>query len=247
MTSPVTKNFVQVVRAVELLLGIQSAGLQPLTVQAFPNVTLSFGATAQLPPSFSPEVHKVLQAAIPILLKLGVQIPQTDLFNFLPTLKREPLTTVYAFTFVGLFFGNVDIYILGSWILIGNGAMIVQTLQMLLTVHRDMTTISIIRESVKPAVLECLISKIIGLGRVPFRLPLLIYADYPVQGVADDNEKAYMTSICSSFDFVFCNDVTSSCWFPRRSRPDSTGCGAGKQSPVLRRLVTPAYLDHHCY
>ena len=172
MASPVTKNFVQVVRAVELLLGIQSAGLQPLTVQAFPNVTLSFGATAQLPPSFSPEVHKVLQDAIPILLKLGVQIPQTDLFNFSPTLKREPLTTVYAFTFVGLFFGNVDIYILGSWISIGNGAMIVQTLQMLLTVHRDMTTISIIRESVKPAVLECLISKIIGLGRVPFRLPL---------------------------------------------------------------------------
>ena len=154
MASPVTKNFVQVVRAVELFLGVRSAGLQASAVQVFPNVTLSFEAAAQLPPLFSPEVRKALQDAIPILLKLGAQIPLTNLFDFSPNHQREPLTTVYVFAFAGLSFGNIDLHTLVSWILIGNGAMVVQTLLMLLWVHKYMTIISIIRECVKPATLK---------------------------------------------------------------------------------------------
>ena len=87
--SPVTKNFVQVIRAVEFVLANSSA-----------NVTQSFGATSQLLPLYSPEVRATLQDAIPILQKLGAQIPLPELFNFSPKHKREPLTTVYVFVFV---------------------------------------------------------------------------------------------------------------------------------------------------
>jgi len=91
------KNFVQVIRAVELFLGIPSASLKASGVQVFPNVTLSFEATAHLSPVFSPEVRSAVRDAISILLKLGAQILLTELSHFSPDHKREPLTTLYVF------------------------------------------------------------------------------------------------------------------------------------------------------
>ncbi|RDB18518.1 Glucan endo-1,6-beta-glucosidase B [Hypsizygus marmoreus] len=87
------KNFVQVVRAVEFLLGIPVSGLK-VKAQVNANVTAALGLTTQLPPIFSPETQSVLRDAIPILLKLGVELSLKEIFNFLPKKQdREPLIT----------------------------------------------------------------------------------------------------------------------------------------------------------
>jgi hypothetical protein len=90
----VTKNFVQVIRAVEFLLGIPVAGLERSSQFKFnANVTISLGTASQYSSFFNDEVCKVLEDAIPILLKLGINMEIYDLFSFSPVNRKEPLTT----------------------------------------------------------------------------------------------------------------------------------------------------------
>ncbi|KAG6909385.1 hypothetical protein DXG01_000828, partial [Tephrocybe rancida] len=79
------KEFVLVVRAVELLLGIPpKTGAEDLgtKVQINANITISLGLAKHLPPIFPAEVQSAVLDAIPILLKLAVQLPLKEIFNF---------------------------------------------------------------------------------------------------------------------------------------------------------------------
>ncbi|KAG6819833.1 hypothetical protein H0H93_008090 [Arthromyces matolae] len=58
------------------------------------NATASLSSSSQLPEIFNADVRDAISKAIPILLKLGAQLPAIDLFKFsLSSRKREPLTT----------------------------------------------------------------------------------------------------------------------------------------------------------
>lgn len=71
----VQKNFVQVVRAVELLLGIPVPGLTPLPRgHAKPTIASVFSHVSQLENIFNAEVRKVLVDMLPVLLKVALQI-----------------------------------------------------------------------------------------------------------------------------------------------------------------------------
>ncbi|KAG6817308.1 hypothetical protein H0H87_010325 [Tephrocybe sp. NHM501043] len=93
------KNFVLVIRAVELLLGIpvpKTKGAVDLDVdvQVSPNITVSLGYANQLPPIFSKEVRTAVLESIPILLKLCVKLSLKDIFNYaVSSRKRESLYT----------------------------------------------------------------------------------------------------------------------------------------------------------
>jgi hypothetical protein len=71
----VQKNFVQVVRAVELALGIPVSGVAPLSVPSSSrNVTGALSAASSLPDLFNPEVRQVLQDMVPVLIKVALQL-----------------------------------------------------------------------------------------------------------------------------------------------------------------------------
>ncbi|KAJ2930020.1 hypothetical protein H1R20_g7076, partial [Candolleomyces eurysporus] len=69
------KNFVQVVRAVELALGIPVSGVAPLSVlSSSRNVTAALSAASGLPNLFDSEIRQVLQDMIPVLTKVAMQL-----------------------------------------------------------------------------------------------------------------------------------------------------------------------------
>ncbi|KAF8075187.1 glycoside hydrolase family 5 protein [Lyophyllum atratum] len=88
------KNFVRVVRAVEYLLGLPVPSLNlKAKSNISANVTASLEAAAVLPPAFPEEVRSVILEAIPILLKIGVQLSVKEMFSFSAHGKSEPLIT----------------------------------------------------------------------------------------------------------------------------------------------------------
>lgn len=71
----VQKNFVQVVRAVELALGIPVSGAAPLSVPSpSRNVTGALSAASSSPDLFNSEVRQVLQDMVPVLIQVALQL-----------------------------------------------------------------------------------------------------------------------------------------------------------------------------
>ncbi|KAG5350032.1 hypothetical protein C0989_000562 [Termitomyces sp. Mn162] len=88
----VQKNFVLVVRAVELLLGIPVPGLDSgLHIQVNTNITASLNFATHLPPVFPSEVKEAVLDAIPILLKLRPSVK--EILHFSSPNKKETLIT----------------------------------------------------------------------------------------------------------------------------------------------------------
>ncbi|KAG6872903.1 hypothetical protein C0995_005309 [Termitomyces sp. Mi166 len=90
------KNFVLVVRAVELLLGIPVLKSDPgpnINTQVNANITTSLELVAHLPPIFPPDVNKAVLDAIPIILKLCTQFSVKGILHFSGSHKKESLIT----------------------------------------------------------------------------------------------------------------------------------------------------------
>ncbi|GJE93192.1 glycoside hydrolase family 5 protein [Phanerochaete sordida] len=95
------QNFVKVVRAVELILGLPVPGVQldvPVTTANFTHAVESVCGATQLADVFTPEVIKTLLDAVPVLLELAPQLAVAALFDTaLPAApcnaKHEPLVT----------------------------------------------------------------------------------------------------------------------------------------------------------
>ncbi|KAH0583081.1 hypothetical protein H2248_010968 [Termitomyces sp. 'cryptogamus'] len=86
------KNFVLVVRAVELLLGIPVPELDSgLHIQVNTNITASLNFATHLPPVFPSEVKEAVLDAIPILLKLRPSVK--EILHFSSPNKNETLIT----------------------------------------------------------------------------------------------------------------------------------------------------------
>ncbi|KAI0642029.1 glycoside hydrolase family 5 protein [Trametes meyenii] len=76
------KNFVEVIRAVELILGIPVPG-RSLDVQLnTANFTSALSATASTTKLFNKEVTSALADAVPILVELGFELSIPTIFNF---------------------------------------------------------------------------------------------------------------------------------------------------------------------
>ena len=94
----VQKNFVRVVRAVELVLGIPVPGVQLSSKITTGNFTAAITAAASTDTSdiFSDEVKAALREAAPILLQMAIELAIPTIFNFQSGSvhnQREPLTT----------------------------------------------------------------------------------------------------------------------------------------------------------
>ncbi|KAH9851872.1 glycoside hydrolase family 5 protein [Lenzites betulinus] len=76
------KNFVQVIRAVELTLGIPVPGLSLDVRIHTSNFTAALSATASTSNLFNQEVTSALIDAIPILVELGFELSLGSIFNF---------------------------------------------------------------------------------------------------------------------------------------------------------------------
>jgi hypothetical protein len=87
----VQTQFVQVVRAVEIVLGIPVPGLKPGSF-ASSNFTAALGL-AGTSTIFTQEVRSVLLETVPILLQLGLELKLDAMFHFSPNSKLEPLIT----------------------------------------------------------------------------------------------------------------------------------------------------------
>ena len=93
ITILVQHDFVLVIRAVELILGITPPGKPPYNsnttsvAQAFTNAAASA--------DFTPNVRAALQRAVPILAELSKQLPEPALVTFDPesNANRSPLFT----------------------------------------------------------------------------------------------------------------------------------------------------------
>lgn len=70
----VQKNFVDTVRAVELILGIPVQGMSLDTQISTNNFTAALGQVANASTIFNAEVREALAAAAPILVELAVQL-----------------------------------------------------------------------------------------------------------------------------------------------------------------------------
>ncbi|KAG6827783.1 hypothetical protein H0H92_010476 [Tricholoma furcatifolium] len=91
------KNFVLVVRAVELLLGIPlpaDANLDlDVSFKVGANVTASLGSVAQLPSIFNDDVQQAILDAVPILFDMAIELGlTTDFFAFTGP-KKDSLVT----------------------------------------------------------------------------------------------------------------------------------------------------------
>ena len=80
---PVQKNFVQVVRAVELLLGIHVPGYAaPASVAVASNATAGFQTSATtFGNMFNPEVVQVLKDAAPIFVEVAKQLGTNTVYS----------------------------------------------------------------------------------------------------------------------------------------------------------------------
>lgn len=97
----VQQNFVKVVRAVELILGIPVPGVQLATkpnTSNFTSAITAVTASANLTSIFNDEVTSALKDAVPILVQVGYQLTVPAIFDFnLASAplhsQREPLVT----------------------------------------------------------------------------------------------------------------------------------------------------------
>ena len=135
------KNFVQTVRAVEYSLGIPDSlpGLIPRSDNGNPlNVTQAIATTATLSSFLAPEVCKVLQEAVPIILQIALELginlafEQDGLGSYLST---RPLVTKYVLKSEFVSTQHVD-NITVLWISAGNTITLL-TLLMQQTDHKD--------------------------------------------------------------------------------------------------------------
>lgn len=89
----VQQNFVKVVRAVELILGIPVPGAQlnaKVTTANFTSaITAVTGSSSAASNIFTDEVKAALQAAVPILVEVGAELAIPAIFNF--NLASAPL------------------------------------------------------------------------------------------------------------------------------------------------------------
>ncbi|KAH9951100.1 glycoside hydrolase family 5 protein [Amylocystis lapponica] len=90
------KNFVDTIRAVELVLGILVPGVQ-LDTAITKNVSAALTDVASASTVFNPEVRAALAEAAPILLSLGVQLAIPAMFNsdLVSANQREALVTTF--------------------------------------------------------------------------------------------------------------------------------------------------------
>jgi len=88
------KDFVNVVRAVEYLLGLPVPALK-LKAKADVSANVTELLSLVLPPVFSAEVRLAVSDARPILSRIGVQLPVIGLFAFSPQLTTVPLITSF--------------------------------------------------------------------------------------------------------------------------------------------------------
>ncbi len=117
-------NFVKVVRAVELILGIPVPGAQLASKITTSNFTAAIGTATSTNSNdiFNDEVKSALQAAAPILAQIAVELSIPTIFNFnlasAPVHnQRSPLVTKYVFisyptcfqAIIGLFVSFMDI------------------------------------------------------------------------------------------------------------------------------------------
>ncbi|KAI0332704.1 glycoside hydrolase family 5 protein [Cubamyces sp. BRFM 1775] len=76
------KNFVEVIRAVELVLGIPVPGLTLDVKVSTANLTSALSATVSASNLFNSEVKSALAEAVPILVELGFELAVSSIFNF---------------------------------------------------------------------------------------------------------------------------------------------------------------------
>lgn len=88
-------NFVKVVRAVELSLGISTPGLSLQKSTGGSNFTASLMNAAQ-DPTFSGEVAEALAAAVPILLQVAIELGTPTVFTGGGQPLRTSLVTKYV-------------------------------------------------------------------------------------------------------------------------------------------------------
>jgi hypothetical protein len=94
----VYKNFVQVIRAIELVLGIDVPGLSlPSSFKKSTDFCATLGSLSKLNSLFNPEVRSVLADAVPALLQVGLQLKVDALksgsASGLKTVNRDALIT----------------------------------------------------------------------------------------------------------------------------------------------------------
>lgn len=92
-TDLVQKNFVQVVRAIELVLGMPIPGPATCKLKQPPtNITAAMAQVASLK-MFSPEVASVLKDSMPIILKLATELGLDGSVDIFPNLNKDPIVT----------------------------------------------------------------------------------------------------------------------------------------------------------
>ncbi|CDO68818.1 Glycoside Hydrolase Family 5 protein [Trametes cinnabarina] len=84
------KNFVEVIRAVELILGIPVPGLSLDVKVSTSNFTSALSATVSASKLFNKEVKSALAEAVPILVELGFELALSAIFNF--NMAASPLS-----------------------------------------------------------------------------------------------------------------------------------------------------------
>ncbi|SJL16057.1 uncharacterized protein ARMOST_19572 [Armillaria ostoyae] len=91
------KNFVQVVRAVELTLGIDVPwSVSNMTITETANFTATLEDAASSLPALNSEVRSALLDAVPILVELGLELVLDDMtHSFSSHYSREPLYTSF--------------------------------------------------------------------------------------------------------------------------------------------------------
>lgn len=104
--SVVQKNFVRVVRAMELALGVSVPGTSHFSVSGSANFTIAITSAVNTASTniFTPEVKSVLEQSVPILLSVGHDLGILSIFDFgqekAPKLNsREALVTKYVVPF----------------------------------------------------------------------------------------------------------------------------------------------------
>ena len=96
MCVSVQQNFVKVVRATELILGIPVLGAKLAAKINTANFTAAIGAATSTNSEnlFTDDVKSALDAAAPILLEMAVELSIPTIFNFnLASSPRTPLQT----------------------------------------------------------------------------------------------------------------------------------------------------------
>lgn len=98
MSSVVQKNFVQVVRAVEASLGVRGSGHKAqFSASASANFTLAMDQVS-INTSFNKEVRLVLKDALPIIIRLALELGLDSVFNLasLKSRRKAPIVTKYV-------------------------------------------------------------------------------------------------------------------------------------------------------